>query len=86
MNSSGSITAITEAGITWQDAQEVTETYVHLCCHPFNIFHLDSHCFHRFERLNVVMYEKTSRLQFVNEARKDIFYHKNRAMDKLPLG
>ncbi|GFS17872.1 hypothetical protein ElyMa_004993500 [Elysia marginata] len=57
---------------------------VHLADHSF--IHLDeeSGCFSVLERLVVILYDKTRHLSCVDEARKVLFCHVNRAMDKLP--
>ena len=68
----------------WQAYEEVTETFVFLANHPFHRLTDDSTHFHRIERYTVVLYDKTSPLNSVNEARQDLFCKKNRAMDRLP--
>ena len=57
---------------------------MHLASHPFQILNDDSEQFHEIERLTVVLYDKTSASSSVNETRRNLFCHKNRAMDKLP--
>ena len=68
----------------WQAYTDVTGTFMHLASHPFQILNDDSEQFHDIERLTVVLYDKTSASSSVNETRKDLFCHKNCAMDKLP--
>ena len=43
----------------------------------------DDH-FKKMERLTVILYDKTSPLRSINDTRRELFCHKNRAMDKLP--
>ena len=68
----------------WQAYKNVTDTFVHLVSHPNQILNDDSEQFHEIERLTVVLYDKTSASSSVNETRRNLFCHKNRAMDKLP--
>ena len=63
---------------------DVTETFVYLAGHPFQLLDADDHHFLKLERLTVILYDKTSHLSSVNEARMELFCHKNRAMDNLP--
>ena len=68
----------------WQAYDDVTETFVYLAGHSFQLLDADDHHFLKLERLTVILYDKTSPLSSVNEARMELFCHKNRAMDKLP--
>ena len=68
----------------WQAYKDVTDTFVHLVSHPFQILNADSEQFHEIERLTVILYDKTSASSSVNETRRNLFCHKNRAIDKLP--
>lgn len=52
--------------------------------HPFQLLNLDDDHFQKFERLTVILYDKTSHLNSVNETRRELFCQRNRAMDKLP--
>ncbi len=55
-----------------------------LASHLFQQLSDDSIHFHRIERFTVILYDKTSSLSSVDEAREDLFCHKNRAMDRIP--
>ena len=68
----------------WQVYEDVTETFVYLAGHPFQLLNLDDDHFQKFERLTVILYDKTSPLNSVNETRRELFCQRNRAMDKLP--
>ena len=57
---------------------------MHLASHPFQILNDVSEQFHEIGRLTVILYDKTSASSSVNETRRNLFCHKNRAMDKLP--
>ena len=68
----------------WQAYDEVTETFCFLAAHPFEHLNVDSDHFQRIERLIVVLYDKTSPLCLVNEAREELFCRKNRSIDNIP--
>ena len=68
----------------WQAYKDVTDTFMYLTSNPFLILNADSEQFHEIERLTVILYDKTSASSSVNETRRNLFYQKNRAMDKLP--
>ena len=54
----------------WQIYEAVTDTFVHLASHAFE--HLSVECLHfqRIERLTVIIYDRTSPLSSVNQARE----------------
>ena len=68
----------------WQAFEDVTETFVYLADHPFQLLDAEDGNFLKIERMTVILYDKTSPLSSVNETRRELFCHKNRAMDKLP--
>ena len=51
---------------------------------PLSIIDIDSAHFRLLEHFIVLMYDKTSELQYVNKARKDLFCNKGRVMEMLP--
>ena len=57
----------------WQAYEDITDTFVYLAQHPFSRIHIDSEHFKKIERLIVIMYDRTSHLSCVNEAREEIF-------------
>ncbi len=63
----------------WQAYRDVTDTFQYLACHTFE--HLSIHCVHfqRIERFTVIMYDKTSPLTSVNDAREELFCRKSRS-------
>ena len=68
----------------WQAFEDVTETFVYLAGHPFLLLDAEDGNFLKIERMTVILYDKTSPRSSVNETRRELFCHKNRAMDKLP--
>jgi hypothetical protein len=68
----------------WQAYKDITETFVHLAGHPFELLSTSSDHFKKIERLTVILYDRTSALSSVNEARQELFCQKNRSMDIIP--
>lgn len=68
----------------WTAWQDLTETLVYLACHPFEQLYLDSIHFQRLERFTVIMYDKTSPSNSINETRMDLFCHRSCVMERLP--
>ena len=69
----------------WQHCDErVTATLDFLSRHPFYRLEVNDPHFASLERLVIVMYDKSSPLSSINEARMDLFCKHNRAMDHLP--
>lgn len=56
----------------WQAYEQVTDTFVYLANHPFEHLYTDSDHFKKIERL-AILYDRTSHLSCVNEAREEIF-------------
>ena len=51
--------------------------------HPHTAVKVDSQQFQLLERFAIIIYDKTSSLQSVNAARKELFCQKNRTMEKI---
>jgi len=68
----------------WQAYEEVTLTFRYLAANPFKHLSVDSNHFQRIERLTVVLYDKTSSLNSVNEARQELFCRRSRSIDNIP--
>lgn len=68
----------------WQAYEEVTETFVYLAQHPFEKLTSGSHHFQKLKRFTVILYDRTSPHSSINQTRKELFCHRNCAMDKLP--
>ena len=69
---------------SWNCFNDVTQAFTYMALHPLSTIDIDSPHFKLLEHFTVIMYDKTSELQCVNEARKDLFCHKGRMMEKLP--
>ena len=68
----------------WQAYPDATDAFLHMREHPFEPIELSSSTFQRLERLTVVMYDKTSNLSTVNEARRELFCKKNSSLENIP--
>ena len=68
----------------WQAYEEVTETLEYLASNPFEILDVHSDHFRKIERLIVILYDRTSPLNTVNEVREELFCRKNRSVDRIP--
>ena len=68
----------------WKSFPEVTEAFTFLENHPYYQLDTDDSIFKLLERFTVVLYDKTSNILDVNEARKEIFTKKNRTLENIP--
>ena len=68
----------------WQAYDDATVIFVSLAKHPFQQLDVDCQQFQKLERLTVIVYDKSSPLCSINQVRKELFCHGNRAMERLP--
>lgn len=68
---------------SWQFCEDDADTFEFLADYPFQQLELDDESLQKLERLTVILYDKTSPLTSINEARKELFCKNNLAMDKL---
>ena len=55
-----------------------------MALHPYAELSLDVEQFQLLERFTVILYDKTSYLEHVDEARQELFCQKGKAMEALP--
>ncbi|KAK3750309.1 hypothetical protein QZH41_001768 [Actinostola sp. cb2023] len=67
----------------WELYPDVTPIFEFLANNPFHQMTVDSDRFKRIERYTVILFDKWSSLDCINNTRMELFC-KNRAMDKLP--
>ena len=67
----------------WQAYKDIKETFVYLARHPFTALYADSEHVQKIERLTVILYDKSSPLNSVNEARKELFNLKDPSTDRM---
>ena len=70
---------------TWNSFPDVTQAFIYIALHPFADVDFDDEHFKLLERFTVILYDKTSDSEHVNETREDLFCQKSRTMEKLPL-
>ena len=58
--------------------------FISLSTSPFINIEEDSHLFQVLQRYVVIMYSKSSNIEFVDEARMEFFCQKNKAMENIP--
>ena len=63
---------------------DVTEAFMHIALNPFTIIDCDNPYFKLWERFTVVMYNRSSLLEHVADARMALFFHSNKSMENLP--
>ncbi len=68
----------------WNYYPDVIKAFHHIVENPFDIVTLKSTHFKTLERFTVVLYDKFSTLQSVNEAHKELFCKKNKSLENLP--
>ena len=69
---------------TWRAFDEITPVFSNLSKQPFKIINSDSQEMAMLQRFVVCLYIESSPLERVNDARKEIFCHKNQNMESLP--
>ena len=68
----------------WNLYPEVTAAFIYMSTHPHTPLTKESQHFRYLERFTVVLYDKTSSLGSVNEARRELFCQKNWTMESIP--
>ena len=68
----------------WKAFPDVTEALKYMVDHPFAPISATSPHFVVLERFTVVLYNKNSANQFVNEERRELFCKNNKSMDHIP--
>lgn len=68
----------------WNIYPEVNKAFIYMLENTYSEVDIDSPFFCLLERLTVLLYDKTSVLENVNEARLDLFCKKNRSLEHLP--
>ena len=61
----------------WKVWQVYVETLIYLASHPFEHLDYNSKHFERIERMIVILYDRTSSLSSVNDAREELFCRRN---------
>lgn len=68
----------------WKSYPEVTQAFLHFVDHPFRAVDVSCEHFRHLERFTVLLYDITSNLLSVNEARRELFCKKKRSLENIP--
>ena len=68
----------------WNCFPQVSDAFLLIANNPFYQVDLESPYFQLLEHFTVIVYDKTSALKSVNEARKELFCKRNKSLEKLP--
>jgi len=64
----------------WKSFNDVTQAFVYIAFHLFAAVSIDSQQFQLLEHFTVIVYDKISELQLVNELRQELFCRKEKTM------
>ena len=64
----------------WNCYPDVTEAFTYMALNPYAQLSVDAQHFRQLEYFTVILYDKTSHLENVDEARKELFCQKNKTM------
>ena len=68
----------------WNCFDDITQAFTYMALHPYAELKVDSEHFQLLEHFTIIVYDKTSDLQHVNEARQEMFCQKEKSMERLP--
>ena len=68
----------------WKAYPEITSTFKFMADHPFAAAETNSHIFSKLERFTIVLCDKPSVLETINEAHRELFCKKNWNLENLP--
>ena len=68
----------------WKSFPEVTNAFLYMASHPHTPVTIEWEHFKLLKRFCVVIYDKTSNLEFINDARKEPFCQRNRTTEMIP--
>uniref|UniRef100_UPI00358E90E1 uncharacterized protein isoform X2 n=1 Tax=Myxine glutinosa TaxID=7769 RepID=UPI00358E90E1 len=68
----------------WKSHPDVTGAFLHIVENPFQPVDVSSAHIQCLERFTVLMYDVTSNLVSVNDARRELFCKKKRSLEKIP--
>ena len=69
------------AWIAWNSYPEVTQAFNYIAANPHTPVTIDAQHFQCLEHYTVVLYDKTNDLESVNDARRELFCQKTKAMN-----
>ena len=69
----------------WNSFPEITPVFSKITLQPFENFGSESPHFRMLERFTVLLYNKSSMMENVDEARMELFCQENKSMESVPL-
>ena len=69
---------------SWKCYPMVTDAFLFIRNHPFHTVGVHAEHFRQLERFTIILYDKTSTDDDVNEARRELFSKKNRNLENIP--
>ncbi len=69
---------------SWYAYPEATAAFIYIAQHPYEPISLSPEHFLILERYTVVLYNKSSCLTTVNEARRELFCKQNKSLENIP--
>ena len=72
------------AWAAWNCYPDVTEAFTYMALNPYAQLSVDAQHFRQLEHFTVILYDKTSHLENVDEARKELFCQNNKTMQTIP--
>lgn len=70
--------------MAWKSYPEVTAAFNNFTTKPFSPVDIHSESFKILERFTIIMYQRSSWIESVNEARREMFCQQNKAMEYIP--
>lgn len=70
--------------LAWKAYPKVTEVFTNIFRNPFTPVDIQSDTFRVLERFTIICYQRTSQVESVNEARREMFCRQNKTMETLP--
>ena len=60
----------------WKSYPEVNDAFLAIRSKPFQQIEIESEEFRKFERFVILMYDKDSKLENINDVRRELFFQK----------
>ena len=68
----------------WNSFPEITSVFSKIALQPFKNFDTETSHFQMLERYTVLLYNKSSMMEHVDEARMELFCQENKSMENIP--
>ena len=68
----------------WKSYPDVTQAFLHVARFPHSTLTMEAENFQLLERFTVILYDRTSSLKSINEARRELFCQRSKTMETIP--